>query len=134
MVRRTSSIPRSQAGITLIESTLVILVLLVLVSVLFASARAWKKGSDRTVCVLSQHQVQQAVRGFANLYGKPAGEEVPDLAMRLFGEGKFIEGVPLCPSGGIYSYSGNLVPIQGELYMKCSLAGIGHAPNDAEAW
>lgn len=119
----------------MIESTLVLLGLLGLVSVLFVSARNWKRGSDRTLCVLSQHQVQQAVRGYANLYGKGEGEEVRGLAVLLFGEGKYIEKTPLCPSGGIYSFGGDRVPIRSELYMKCSLAADKrHFPQSAAGW
>lgn len=111
-----------------------ILVLLFLVSVLFVSTRKWRKGADRTTCVLSQHQVQQAVRGYANMYEKNTEGEVPGLAVFLFGEGKFIEKVPLCPSGGVYSFMGEQVPELGDLYMKCSLASEGHVPDDASGW
>ena len=37
----------AKSGMTLIELTVVILVLLSLISILFVGARAWKKGSDR---------------------------------------------------------------------------------------
>lgn len=135
MDRRTSKNPRSRPGITLIESSLVLLVLLALVSILFVSSRGWKQGADRTLCVLSQHQVQQAVRGFGNLHGKGEGEEVPGLAVLIFGEGKYIEKTPLCPTGGIYAFSGDQVPLRGVLYMKCSLADDeGHAPESANRW
>jgi hypothetical protein len=126
---------RNRAGITIIESSLVLLVLLALVSILFVSTRSWKRGSDQTVCILSQHQVQQAVRGFANLHGKSEGDEVPGLAVLLFGEGKYIEKTPLCPSGGIYDFGGDRVPLRGELYMNCSLAeDQGHVPGNAAGW
>ena len=38
---------KRKAGMTLLELTVVILVLLSLISILFVGARAWKKGSDR---------------------------------------------------------------------------------------
>lgn len=130
-----SKVLRTRSGITIIECALVLLVLLSLVSVLFVSTRSWKTGSDRTLCVLSQHQVQQAVRGYANLYGKGEGDEVPGLATLLFGEGRFIEKTPLCPAGGIYAFGGDAVPPRGELYMKCSLAEDGgHRPEDPTGW
>lgn len=131
---RSAKRPQFCRGFTLIESTLVILVLLSLVSVLFVASRKWKEGADRTACVLSLHQVQQAVRGYSNAYGKSAGGEVPGLPVLLFGEGLYIQKVPLCPSGGIYSFLGDHVPERGELYMKCSLAGEGHAPTSAIGW
>ena len=49
-------------GMTLLELTVVILVLLSLISVLFIGARAWKKGSDRAACILNIRNFQQAVR------------------------------------------------------------------------
>ena len=126
---------RVRPGMTILETTLVLLVLLSLVSVLFVSTRRWKKGSERTLCVLSQRQVQQAVRGFSNMHGKREGEEVPGLAFLLFGEGKYIEKVPLCPSGGIYSFMGEEVPMRGDLYMKCSLAeDEAHLPDEFSGW
>jgi type II secretory pathway pseudopilin PulG len=54
-------------GMTLLELTVVILVLLSLISILFIGARAWKKGSDRSANILNVRNVQQAVRGHANM-------------------------------------------------------------------
>lgn len=39
-------------AMTLLELTVVIMVLLSLISILFIGARAWKRGSDRTGCIL----------------------------------------------------------------------------------
>ena len=50
---------------TLIELTVVILVLLSLISILFIGAKAWKVGSDRAANVMNLRNVQQAVRGHA---------------------------------------------------------------------
>ena len=112
-----------------------LLVLLSLVSILFVTTRRWQQGADQTLCVLNQHQVQQAVRGHANLHGKGEGDEIPGLAVLLFGEGKYIEKTPLCPTGGIYDFGGDRVPMRGELYMSCSLAvESGHVPADATRW
>ncbi|HVJ45714.1 MAG TPA: hypothetical protein VM511_04965, partial [Luteolibacter sp.] len=55
------------AGMTLLELTVVILVLLSLISILFVGARAWKKGSDRSTNILNLRNAQQAVRGHANM-------------------------------------------------------------------
>ncbi len=38
----------TKSGMTLLELTVVILVLLSLIGILFIGARAWKRGSDRT--------------------------------------------------------------------------------------
>ncbi len=55
----------ARSGMTLIELTVVILVLLSLVSILFVGAKAWKQGSDRSANVINIRNVQQAVRGHA---------------------------------------------------------------------
>ncbi|MDF1714657.1 MAG: type II secretion system protein [Akkermansiaceae bacterium] len=60
-------------GLTLIELTVVILVLLALITVLFIGGRAWKKGSDRAGCILNIRNAQQAVRSYQNLRGLPDG-------------------------------------------------------------
>jgi type II secretory pathway pseudopilin PulG len=59
---------KRKAGMTLLELTVVILVLLSLISILFVGARAWKKGSDRSANILNLRNAQQAVRGHENLY------------------------------------------------------------------
>ncbi|MBC7981098.1 MAG: prepilin-type N-terminal cleavage/methylation domain-containing protein, partial [Armatimonadetes bacterium] len=43
----TQNMKAAKSGMTLLELTVVILVLLSLISILFIGARAWKKGSDR---------------------------------------------------------------------------------------
>lgn len=60
---------KSKSGMTLLELTVVILVLLSLISILFIGARAWKKGSDRAANILNIRNVQQAVRAHANVRG-----------------------------------------------------------------
>ena len=44
---------KRKAGMTLLELTVVILVLLSLISILFVGARAWKKGSDRSANIMN---------------------------------------------------------------------------------
>jgi len=61
-------------GMTLIEITVVILVLLTLISVLFIGANIYKKGADRAACILNIRNVHQAVRAHQNLNGKNIGD------------------------------------------------------------
>lgn len=56
-------------GMTLLELTVVILVLLSLISILFVGARAWKKGSDRSANIMNIRNCQQAMRGHQNMRG-----------------------------------------------------------------
>lgn len=56
-----------KSGMTLLELTVVILVLLSLISILFVGARAWKKGSDRSANIMNIRNTQQAMRGHENM-------------------------------------------------------------------
>jgi len=58
---------RRKSGMTLLELTVVILVLLSLISILFVGARAWKKGSDRSANIMNIRNCQQAMRGHQNM-------------------------------------------------------------------
>jgi prepilin-type N-terminal cleavage/methylation domain-containing protein len=58
---------KRKSGMTLLELTVVILVLLSLISILFVGARAWKKGSDRSANLMNIRNCQQAMRGFENM-------------------------------------------------------------------
>jgi prepilin-type N-terminal cleavage/methylation domain-containing protein len=65
---------KARSGMTLIELTVVILVLLTLISILFVGAKAWKKGSDRAANVMNLRNVQQAVRGHSNMNDIPQAD------------------------------------------------------------
>ena len=65
---------KRNAGMTLLELTVVILVLLSLISILFIGARAWKKGSDRSANIMNIRNCQQAMRGEQNMKTKAVGD------------------------------------------------------------
>ena len=133
-MKLTNNTKRSKKGMTLLELTVVILVLLSLISILFIGARAWKAGSDRAGCILNIRNVQQAVRSYANMYSAttvPAGD--------LLGTGKFVETQPACPAAGTYApavLSGAVtVPAVGTLAMTCSLSTSDkHVPSSIAGW
>ena len=50
----------NRRGMTLLEITIVLCVLLGLLSIIFIGAKAWKNGSDRAGCVLTLRSVQMA--------------------------------------------------------------------------
>ena len=58
---------KRKAGMTLLELTVVILVLLSLITILFVGAQAWKRGSDRSANILNIRNCQQAMRGEQNM-------------------------------------------------------------------
>ena len=124
----TNNVKATKSGMTLLELTVVILVLLSLISILFIGARAWKKGSDRAASILTIRNVQQAVRSFSNMNGHNPGDTVATLQTDLFGAGKFIENDPTGPgathpAGTGVSYviaSATTIPVVGTLYMTAS--------------
>ena len=123
---------KSKSGMTLLELTVVILVLLSLISILFIGARAWKKGSDRAGCILNIRNVQQAVRGHANMRQLAIGATITDAD--IFGTTGYLKD-PACPALGTYTKAG-VVPVIGALYITCTLAPSpdDHAPANYTDW
>lgn len=120
---------------TLLELTVVILVLLTLIAVLFIGANAWKNGFDRVLCILNLQSVQKGVRSYADLNGRNPGDTVPGLQSEVIGVGRFVEAMPRCPGLGTYTSGGGTIPPLGELGFECSLSASGnHEPLNAEDW
>ncbi|WP_367871358.1 type II secretion system protein [Luteolibacter sp. Populi] len=120
---------------TLLELTLVILMMLSLIGILAIGARTWKKGTDRSICIMNLQAVQKGVRSFSNMYGYEPGASVSGLQGQVIGAGRFVERAPLCPSDGTYASGGDVIPSRGSLYFNCSLAGTGeHQPSGIEDW
>ncbi len=136
-------------GLTLLEITVVITVLLALVSIMFCGTRAWKRGSDRAACVLTQRNVQVATRSYQNLYGynyggRPyADRGTQDIVEHLRNKGYIEEsvyeharGTTPCAAGGAYTCPlPDIFPPHGELYMHCALAESDmHKPSTHHDW
>ena len=136
-------------GLTLLELTVVITVLLALVSIMFVGTRAWKRGSDRATCVLTQRNVQVATRSYQNLYGynyggRPYAERgTQDIVEHLRNKGyiedsvyKHARGTTPCAAGGSYTCPvPDVFPPEGELYLHCSLSGSDmHKPTTHHDW
>ena len=111
---------KRKSGMTLLELTVVILVLLSLISILFIGARAWKKGSDRAANILNIRNVQQAVRAHVNVRGldTPAtgATGVALDSADIVGPGKYLNDVQPPVSDLTYTYMATVPPI-GELYL-----------------
>jgi type II secretory pathway pseudopilin PulG len=124
-------------GMTILELSIVIMVLLSLIGLTFIGAKTWKKGSDRATCLMNLERVQKGVRSLSNLYGYDPGTTVPGLQARVIGHDLFVESTPTCPAGGEYSYTGDgdLIPLIGSLYMTCSLSEVDdHVPSTISDW
>lgn len=135
-------------GMTLIEITVVILVLLTLIAVLFIGAGIYKRGADRAACILNIRNIHQAVRADQNLNNRtpanPGGTGTPDtidftnvIFSDATNERYLIE--PDCPTDG-GAYTGDAVyPEVGNVATICSTNGAGtgladHFPTDVAGW
>ena len=116
---------KSKSGMTLLELTVVILVLLSLISILFIGARAWKKGSDRAANILNIRNVQQAVRAHANVRGLAEGAGLVN--GDIVGSGKYLNAVKSPVTTITYGYLAT-VPLVGELYLTGAIADADYAP------
>ena len=120
---------KRKSGMTLLELTVVILVLLSLISVLFIGARAWKKGSDKAASILQIRNVQQGVRSNANLNGLNLGDAM--VREDVIGAGKFVAIDPVTkghPAGTAFDFATvapSVVPLVGVLYLTVTGAGFG---------
>ncbi|MCB1230049.1 MAG: type II secretion system protein [Verrucomicrobiae bacterium] len=125
---------KGQAGMTLIEITLVIAVLLGLISVLFIGVAAYKKGSDRAKCILNIATVQKAIRSYQNLYELENGDTVAATST-IIGTDRMIEVAPDCPAepnGTHYTFK-TVVPDPGVAFLTCDFA-TDHAPTSTDGW
>ena len=130
--------PTLRPGLSAIELTTIIFVLIALIGVLFIGVKAYKNSSDRAACVMNIHNVQNAVRSFSNLNGLAPGQRLSrgaDLQSELVGPERLLETLPSCPAGGTYTDLGNRIPGHGELYLSCSLSNDErHRPQSLTAW
>lgn len=136
-------------GITLIELTVIIVVVLSLIAVLAIGSRAWKRASDRSACVMNARNFQMATRSYQNVRGYYFGGQpvleygTKNIAHHLLAKGYITQGLHdqakglrPCTGGGIYSNNApDVFPMPGELYMRCSLStSEEHEPNNRTDW
>ena len=120
-------------GMTLLELTIVILVLMGMISVLFIGAKSYLKAADRTQCILNIRNVQVAVRSYQNMFLLDTGDDIQtdDLINEQSG---FISALPSCPAQGDYTLVVE-IPALGELALDCSIdADLPHQPNEHNTW
>jgi len=132
-VKTTQKEKPTEAGLTLVEVTLVIALLLSMISILFIGVSAYKKGAHRAKCILNLASVQKAVRSHQNLYALKNGE--PLAITDIAGAGKLLETTPGCPDpDGSYTF-GTEVPASNNAYATCSLSGSEqHVPVTLSGW
>ena len=119
----------NRSGMTLIEISLVIALLLGLIAVVFLGIGSYRKGADTAKCKMQLAAVQKAVRSQANMLNMNTGDALVEAD--VFGAGKFMEITPECPGGGAYTWDATL-PVTGDSYGVCSLTD--HALTGIEDW
>ena len=132
-----NKLQKKNKGVTLIELTVVILVLLSLIAVLFIGARAYKEASDRTACLLTVRNVQQAGRSWQNLNGHTEGTSI--VWDEIVGEEGFLNDVPACRSGASTNWEDTYtqapdVPDTGTLFIVCNVDDVDHEPENTGGW
>lgn len=117
---------------TLLELTIVILVVLSLIGILFVGARAWKRGSDRTANILNIRNVQQVVRAHANTHALAIGSPLAETD--IIGPSKYLSSL-ITPNLDI-TYVGKfdtVIPEIGTLYLIPEYADAFATTNFAPA-
>lgn len=102
---------KAKSGMTLLELTVVILVLLSLISILFVGARAWKRGSDRSANLMNLRNTQQAMRGHENMR--------TDTTVTTFGADELANYMKMpVPTAGLTYVAGTDITPVGTLWLE----------------
>ena len=140
---RNSKLPRdlrTQRAMTLIEVTLVIAIIMGMIGALFFGMSAYKRGSNRALCIQNMATAQKAMRSYSNMNEAFPGSPVTDLKSEIVGPGKFLTSEPTCPGNGSYHFYGDgtdstedsIIPDIGTNYLRCSV--VGHIPSNLVGW
>ena len=97
MKKNTYSI-KTRQGVTLIELSVVIAVILTLLSVLFVGATYYKDSADTAACTINQNAIAKAADAYLNIEGSD-----PTYTILTTTGGPLAAKVPTCPSAGTYS-------------------------------
>ena len=138
---------KSKPGVTLIELTVVILVLLTLIGVLFIGAQIYKRGADRAACILNIRNIHQAVRAEQNLTGGTEGGTLvynTDIYAVTGGAANYLPR-PTCPTNNMAYTDAGIFPAVGTAAVICAefdpatgsspmAAEFDHAPTSVVGW
>lgn len=116
-----------QSGMTLIEISLVIALILGLIAVVFIGIGSYRAGSDKAKCKMQLAAVQKAVRSAANMQNMEIG--APMLEGSVFGAGLLLDVEPDCPNPdplAEYAWQ-TTVPAIGTPYGNCGFIGADTA-------
>ena len=109
---------RRASGMTLIEISLVIALLLGLIAVVFMGLGTYRKGADKAKCRIQLAQTQKAIRSYANFQNLQGAAAAAFGKAQAFGAGLAMETEPVCPSGTAYAWATGL-PAIGSPFGTC---------------
>lgn len=132
MLRPLPPVRSFSPGLTTLE---VLVILLVVAGGLFVArfaAEAWKRGKERSQCILNIRNAQTAGRSFQGMNQVAVGANLD--WSKIIGPGQFLTDPPVCPGGGTYHLAAKAPPV-GSLFMTCSLAtSLNHQPATTKGW
>lgn len=114
----------SLKGVTLIELTVVMIVILALVAVFLTSTRAYVKSAYRASCVTQQEQIYKTIIGHTRMSGEPLEADV-EYYTQLIADGLLSPAI-VCPDGdGTYTITAT-DSLQ-DVTIICNLHGSDHS-------
>ena len=112
-----TNIQKAPKGVTLIELSVVIAVILVLISVLFVGASYYRTSANRAACVINSTSIKKAADSYMNIQNATTVTTANLTATT----GPLPAGLPTCPDKGAYTIS---IPVTG---VASSLVTCGFA-------
>lgn len=107
----------------------------VVAPMILIGTQAYKRGADRSKCIMQMASVQKAVRTHQNIIEGVEGGPLIHTTT-LMGPGLYFENVLTCPdSTGVYTYL-TIFPAVGTPYVSCSLCAAPtlHVPSSTIGW
>ena len=95
-MKLNKNISKSPKGVTLIELSVVIAVILVLISVLFIGAGYYRDSSNNAACQIIQSSIRKSAEAYMNVEAVTELSGVSDIV----GTGLPYATAPVCPTGG----------------------------------
>jgi prepilin-type N-terminal cleavage/methylation domain-containing protein len=114
-MKMNTSIRKAPKGVTLIELSVVIAVILVLISVLFVGASYYRSSANEAACAVNRSSIEKAADSYMNI------EELSTVTLNdIQGAGTpFPNNIPACPDSGTYSIS----VTNGDSSVACTVSG-----------
>ncbi|PQJ29269.1 type II secretion system protein [Rubritalea profundi] len=119
-MKLNKSIRKTPQGVTLIELSVVIAVILVLISVLFIGASYYKTSANAAACAINRSSIQKAADSYMNISGSATTATISGLITGA--TGPMSSGLPNCPTTNTSSvYS--IAVASGASTVTCSTTG-----------